>query len=179
MTTDWKNEHANKASASIKHELVEGVIEEYLDNLGIEDKGLPAYGIRKVARYAAMVARADALGFDPNLLRMTNEEATSHQLDLAARAVLAGVPVYMLDSLESSDLVPCTNSRCEDAAHYPEGQGGWRVGNHMVPKPTEPCRKQYPEVGHEDEGYSCSTHNHAWHECPHRSPDQDQQDRSQ
>lgn len=36
-------------------------------------------------------------------------------------------------------------------------------------RPTEPCRKQYPEVGHEDEGYSCSTHNHAWNECPHRS----------
>lgn len=96
-TTDWKDEHANKASASIKHELVEGVIEEYLDNLGIEDKGLPAYGIRKVAHYAAMVARADALGFDPNLLRMTNTEAQSVQLDLAARAVFAGVPVWTFD----------------------------------------------------------------------------------
>lgn len=96
-TTDWKDAHANAASASIKHELVEGVIAEYLDNLGIADKGLPAYGIRKVAHYAAMVARADALGFDPNLLRMTNDEATSHQLDLAMRAVIAGVPVHMLD----------------------------------------------------------------------------------
>lgn len=96
-SSDWKNEHANQASASIKHELVEGVIEEFMDNIGVADKGLPAYGIRKVAHYAAMVARADALGFDPNLLRMSNEEATSHQLDLAARAVLAGVPVHMLD----------------------------------------------------------------------------------
>lgn len=97
MTTDWKNEHANQASASIKHELVEGVIGEFMENIGLADKGLPAYGIRKVAHYAAMVARADALGFDPDLLRMTNEEAMSHQLDLATRAVVSGVPVHMLD----------------------------------------------------------------------------------
>lgn len=101
-STDWKDAHANAASASIKHELVEGVIEEFMDNIGLADKGLPAYGIRKVAHYAAMVARADALGFDPNLLRMTNAEATSHQLELAARAVLAGIPVHMLDG--GSDL---------------------------------------------------------------------------
>lgn len=97
-TADWKEKHANEASTSIKHDLVEGVIEEFLDNVGIADKGLPAYGIRKVAYYAAMVARADALGFDPNLLRMTGQEAASHQLDLAARAVLAGVPVHLLDA---------------------------------------------------------------------------------
>ena len=94
---DWKNAHANAASASIKHELVENVIEEFMDNVGLTDKGLPAYGIRKVAHYAAMIARADALGFDPYLLRMTHDEATSHQLDLAARAVFAGVPVHMLN----------------------------------------------------------------------------------
>lgn len=96
-TSDWKNEHANKASASIKHELVEGVIEEFMDNIGVADKGLPAYGIRKVAHYAAMVARADALGFDPNLLRLTPDEATSLQLELAARAVFEGVPTWVLD----------------------------------------------------------------------------------
>lgn len=96
MTSDWKNDHANSASASIKHELVEGVIEEFMENIGLADKGLPAYGIRKVAHYAAMVARADALGFDPNLLRMTNAEATSHQLDLAARAVALGIPVHLI-----------------------------------------------------------------------------------
>ena len=41
----------------------------------------------------------------------------------------------------------------------------------MTHEPTEPCQKQYPEVGHEDEGYSCSTHNMAWDECPHRPTD--------
>lgn len=95
MTKDWKNEHANAASASIRHELVEEVISEFMANIGVVDTGLPAYGIRKVALYAAQVARADALGFDPNLLRMTAGEVESHQLDLAARAVLAGVPVHM------------------------------------------------------------------------------------
>jgi len=98
MSTDWKNDHANAANASIEHELVEGVIEEFMDNIGLADKGLPAYGIRKVARYAAMVARAHALGFDPNLLRMSNSEATSHQLDLAARAVALGIPVHMIEA---------------------------------------------------------------------------------
>lgn len=95
--TDWKNDHANAASASIKHELVEGVIEEFMDNIGLADTGLPAYGIRKVAHYAAMVARADALGFDPNLLKMTNSEATSHQLELAARAVALGIPTHLIE----------------------------------------------------------------------------------
>lgn len=98
MTTgDWKIAHANAASASIKHELVEGVIEEFMRNIGLADEGLPAYGIRKVALYAAQVARAHALGFDPNMLRMTRDEANSHQLDIAARAVFEGVPVHLLD----------------------------------------------------------------------------------
>lgn len=95
--TDWKDKHANEASASIKHELVVGVIEEFMDNINLADQGLPAYGIRKVAHYAAMVARAHALGFDPNLLRLTNEEATSVQLSLAATAVTLGIPVHMID----------------------------------------------------------------------------------
>lgn len=28
------------------------------------------------------------------------------------------------------------------------------------------CQKLDPEVGHEDEGYSCTTHNMPWGECP-------------
>lgn len=35
----------------------------------------------------------------------------------------------------------------------------------------DPCTRQYPEVGHEDEGYSCSTHNMPWGECDHQSGD--------
>lgn len=95
--SDWKDAHATAASTSIEHPLVEGVIEEFMDNIGLADSGLPAYGIRKVALYAAQVARAHALGFDPELLRATPEEATSRQLDLAARAVLEGIPVHMIE----------------------------------------------------------------------------------
>lgn len=102
--SDWKNAHANAAGASIKHELVEGAIEEFMGNVGIADTGLPAYGIRKVAMYAAQVARAHALGFDPNLLRMTSAEANSHQLELAARAVALGVPVQMIERDSNPDV---------------------------------------------------------------------------
>jgi hypothetical protein len=31
------------------------------------------------------------------------------------------------------------------------------------------CERQYPEVGYEFEGYSCSAHNMPWEECPYRS----------
>ena len=96
--SDWKNAHANEANRAIEHELVEDVIAELLDNLGIADGGLPAYGIRKVARYAAMVARAQALGFDPNLLRLSNSEATSEQLRIAAEAVRLGIPTHMIEA---------------------------------------------------------------------------------
>lgn len=102
LSGDWKQTHANEASASIKHELVEGVIEEFMDNINVADEGLPAYGIRKVAHYAATVARAHALGFDPNLLRQSPAGATSHQLHLAAMAVTLGVPVHMIEDAPNS-----------------------------------------------------------------------------
>lgn len=94
---EWKNTHANQAQTAVSHALVEGVIEEFMDNIGIADQGLPSYGVRKVAHYAAMVARAQALGFDPDLLRLSNSEATSLQLELAAQAVSSGVPTHMLE----------------------------------------------------------------------------------
>ena len=52
----WKQEHAEAANVAVEHPLVAAAIEEYLGNLGIEDSGLPTYGIRKVAVYAAQVA---------------------------------------------------------------------------------------------------------------------------
>ena len=94
--SDWKSLHANEADRAVGHELVEGVVAELLDNLGIADGGLPAYGIRKVAHYAAMVARAQALGFDPNLLRLSSKEATSEQLRVAAEAVRLGIPTHLI-----------------------------------------------------------------------------------
>ena len=97
MSGDWKNTHANKANEAVEHPLVEGIMAELRDNLGVTDTGLPAYGIRKVALYAAQVARAQALGFDPELLRLTPDEANSAQLQLAAEATLLGIPVHMID----------------------------------------------------------------------------------
>ncbi len=44
-------------------------------DLGVTGQALPEYGIAKVANYAAQVARAQALGFDPDLLRLSDEEA--------------------------------------------------------------------------------------------------------
>jgi hypothetical protein len=52
---DWKNVHANAAHEAVEHSIVERVIAEFMDNVGIADSGLPAYGIRKVAHYAVWV----------------------------------------------------------------------------------------------------------------------------
>ncbi|TFD80728.1 hypothetical protein E3T54_03015 [Cryobacterium sp. Sr8] len=100
--SDWKDAHANAASESIEHPMVEGVIEEFMGNVGLADVGLPAYGIRKVALYAAQVARAHALGFDPELLRLTAAECGAEQLALAERAATLGIPVRVIP-LEPSE----------------------------------------------------------------------------
>lgn len=94
---DWKQQHADAANAAIEHPLVMAALQEYLENLGLDDSGLPAYGIRKVAAYAAQVARAQALGIDPEQLRLTPEEARSVQLRFAADAVLGGTPTFIID----------------------------------------------------------------------------------
>ena len=94
--TDWKNDHANEASKAVKHPICQAVIEELIDNLGVSHKGLPAYGIRKVALYAAQVARAQALGFDPDLLRVNAAEANDEQRKFLAAFERGGVPVVVV-----------------------------------------------------------------------------------
>ena len=94
--TDWKDAHANECSKAVDHELVEGVIAEFMDNINVPDEGLPAYGIRKVAMYAAQVARAQALGFDPELLRSNRAESTEAQIELARMATESGIPVQWI-----------------------------------------------------------------------------------
>lgn len=97
---NWKNTHANESGKALETDLVKGVIEELLDNLhnnyGVPTTGLPLYGLHKVAMYAAQVARAQALGFDPELLRNTDEEADAQQIDLARKLVEAGVPTVVI-----------------------------------------------------------------------------------
>ncbi len=95
---DWKNEHANAASHAWNHPMVTEVIKEYAANMGFDpDKGLPAYGALKIAMYAAQVARAQALGFDPELLRLTEDEANRAQMERAAAMVFAGVPTIVVE----------------------------------------------------------------------------------
>jgi len=62
------------ADQAVQHELVRGVIEEFADNMNFVNSGLPAYGMEKVAHYAAQVAVALFQGIDPNSLRLTAEE---------------------------------------------------------------------------------------------------------
>lgn len=70
MSTDtWQQEFAKHADETLQHPIVAGVMAELLDNLGVSAQGLPAYGLAKVAHYAAQVARAQALGLDPEVLR--------------------------------------------------------------------------------------------------------------
>ncbi len=71
-------------------------MKEFAFNMGFALGGLPKYGLRKVALYAAQVARAQALGFDIELLRMSAEEATEERLDRARMAVESGVPVFVV-----------------------------------------------------------------------------------
>lgn len=94
--SDWKQHHADEAEKAVIHDLVAGVIDEQMDNLNRSDP-LARYGLMKIAHYAATVARAQALGFDPELLKVTASEAESEQLRVAAEATLRGIPVYMLD----------------------------------------------------------------------------------
>jgi hypothetical protein len=94
---DWKTAHADAATQALEHELVRSVMEEFADNMGFKLEGLPRYGLMKVAHYAAQVACAQALGFDPDLLRLSDEEAEAVMLTMARAAVAAGKPVLRID----------------------------------------------------------------------------------
>ena len=97
MSDDWKIDHANASEKALEHDLVKGVVEEFADNMGFKLEGLPKYGLMKVCGYVAQVARAQALGFDPDLLRMSDEEADAQMLKKARMAVAAGKPVLRID----------------------------------------------------------------------------------
>ncbi len=94
--SDWKRVHADEAEKALEHELVKDVIDEQMFNLGTNDDWV-RYGFMKVAHYAASVARAQALGIDPDLLRLSPEEANSEVLRLAAEAVVDGIPTHLIE----------------------------------------------------------------------------------
>lgn len=91
---------AKIADGVCAHPLVEEIMAELRDNLGVSEDGLPAYGIAKVAHYAAQVAIATAWSVNPDMLKMTASEAASEQWRRAAEAVLNGVPTHMIEEDE-------------------------------------------------------------------------------
>jgi hypothetical protein len=95
--TDWKQHHANEAEKAVYHPMVQHVIEEFARNMKISLDGLPRYG-QKIATYAAQVARAQTLGIDPELLRLTADEYNSEALRLAAEATFRGIPTYVIET---------------------------------------------------------------------------------
>lgn len=76
MNTAEKDAFANEAEQALKHELVTEAVDELVFTLrrGDHREGLVRYGIRKIAMYVATIARAHALGIDPDVLRITDKE---------------------------------------------------------------------------------------------------------
>lgn len=96
--SDWKQHHADESEKAIEHELAENAIQEFAKNMKLDLDGLPGYGLQKVCSAVAQVARAQALGFDPDLLRLSPEEASEELLRLAQAASEAGVPTWTIEA---------------------------------------------------------------------------------
>lgn len=95
--TNWKRQHAIDSERAAEHPLIEDALTEFARNMGFERKGLPEYGLLKIVATVAIVVRARTLGFDPELLRLTPEEA-NERLQAKARAmVAAGIPTLRVD----------------------------------------------------------------------------------
>lgn len=100
MTGDEKQAFANEAEKALDHELVQKVIDESMENLsnyGIAmDNKLVRRGFLKVAMYTATVARALAMGIDPEELRMTPLESNQSILEQTRRVSERGIPVVVV-----------------------------------------------------------------------------------
>lgn len=100
MDEDWKKKLSEDAGQALNHDLVVGVVDEQIANIaqfGSPPTNLLRHGLLKIALYAAQVARAQALGIDPDLLRLSAEEANSETLRLAAEAVAQGIPTFLIE----------------------------------------------------------------------------------
>jgi hypothetical protein len=100
---DWKQHHADTAEKALEHPLAAGYRDEFVDNMrrnfGVDlGDGLPAAGLAKVCSAVAQVARAEALGFDPELLRLSPEEADRVLLQRAVIAARTGKPVWAIEA---------------------------------------------------------------------------------
>src|SRR5690606_31814571 len=94
---DWKQAHADEAERFAQHPLIEDVLSEFADNMNFQRKGLPEYGLWKIVGYVAQVVLARARGFEPDVLRMNNDEFMEVQRRRMNHLVDAGVPVIMTD----------------------------------------------------------------------------------
>ncbi len=103
MNAIEKQAFADEAEKALDHALVRSVIREFADNMGFELEGLPKYGIMKVAMYVATVARAQALGIDPDELRQTPQEATAATIDRMLTMMQAGVPIVVVDAVDEQE----------------------------------------------------------------------------
>jgi hypothetical protein len=107
VASDWKQDFANDADKALSHPIVNDAVDEYVDNMlhnhGVDlDKGLPRYGFMKVRHAVALVARAQALGIDPDLLRLSNDEADAQIIEIARQAHKAGKPVFVVTGKEKT-----------------------------------------------------------------------------
>lgn len=96
MGADWKEHHANEAGKALDNEMVQHVLTEFAGNMGFKRAGLPEYGMTKIVLTVAAIARAEALGFDPELLRLTPGEADEELLKKARIAAESGKPVWVI-----------------------------------------------------------------------------------
>lgn len=99
--SDWKQHHADEAEKALREGLVLRAVDEFVDNMksnyGVDlSEGLPSYGLTKVMSYVAQAARAQTLGFNPELLRLSEDEADEAMLRLAQIAAESGKPVYLI-----------------------------------------------------------------------------------
>ncbi len=99
--TNWKQHHADEAEKGFEQPLVKSVVEEFVGNVlrnyNVDlGKGLGAYGLHKCMAVAMQIARAEALGFDPELLRLNDAEVDEAQLKLARMAVESGKPIWAI-----------------------------------------------------------------------------------
>lgn len=92
----WKGEHVRLADEALAHPLVVRVMDEFAGNMGFKLEGLPAYGLAKVAHYAAMVGTALALRIDPNALRTTPVEDREEAERLLRKLHASGIPTHVM-----------------------------------------------------------------------------------
>lgn len=96
MDSAEKQAFADEAEKALDHELVQKVMLEFADNMGFAFEGLPKIGLLKIAMYVATVARAQALGIDPDELRHTPQEGFDAQMRIAEAFTRAGKPVTIV-----------------------------------------------------------------------------------